>query len=125
MLPDTEGLHEIANTSSPDRVADIVFVHGLGGSSHATWRHGKEDGDDHFFWPEELGKELPACGVWSVGYEAGIIPWFGADGLPIEDRRINLAHKLTVKHIGNRPVIFITHSMGGLMVKALRITRND
>lgn len=119
MTPDTEGLHPIANIDRPDRVADIVFVHGLGGSSHKTWRHGKEGDSDHFFWPEELGDELPQCGVWSLGYEAGIIPWFGADGLPIEDRAVNLAHKLTTAGLGDRPVVFITHSMGGLMVKEI------
>lgn len=119
MMPDTEGLHAIANWENPDRVVDVVFVHGLGGSSHATWRYGKEGADDHFFWPIELGKELPQCGVWSLGYEAGIIPWFGADGLPIEDRAVNLAHKLTTKGLGDRPMIFITHSMGGLMVKEI------
>jgi pimeloyl-ACP methyl ester carboxylesterase len=119
MTPDTEGLHPIANTDLPDRVADVVFIHGLGGSSHATWRHGKEGEDGHFFWPAELAKELPQCGVWSLGYAAGIIPWFGADGLPIEDRAVNLAHKLTTKGLGDRTVIFITHSMGGLMVKEI------
>jgi len=119
MTPDTEGLHPIANTDRTDRVADIVFVHGLAGSSHATWRHGAEGRADHFFWPAELGGELPQCGVWSLGYEAGIIPWFGADGLPIEDRAVNLAHKLTTRGIGDRPLIFITHSMGGLMVKEI------
>lgn len=119
MTPDTEGLHPIANTDRQDRVADVVFVHGLGGSSHKTWRHGSIGSAEHFFWPEELGKELPQCGVWSLGYEAGIIPWFGADGLPIEDRAVNLAHKLTTRGLGDRPVIFITHSMGGLMVKEI------
>lgn len=119
MTPDTEGLHPIANTDRADRVADIVFVHGLGGRSHATWRHGSDGRADHFFWPTELGKDLPRCAVWSLGYEAGIVPWFGADGLPIEDRAVNLAHKLTLRGIGERPLIFITHSMGGLMVKEI------
>lgn len=119
MIPDTEGLHPIANTDQPDRLADVVFVHGLGGSSHKTWRYGSVSDPVHFFWPEELGKELPHCGVWSLGYQAEIIPWFGADGLAIEDRAVNLAHKLTTRGLGCRPVIFITHSMGGLMVKEI------
>ena len=108
MTPDTEGLHPIANTDRADRVADIVFVHGLGGSSHTTWRHGREGQEGHFFWPAELANELPQCAVWAVGYEAGIVPWFGADGLPIEDRAVNLAHKLTTGGLGERPLIFIT-----------------
>jgi len=57
MTPDSEGLHEIAITTNRGRKADIVFVHGLGGTSHGTWRPGKERRDGHFFWPEDLGKE--------------------------------------------------------------------
>ncbi len=71
MTPDSEGLHEIANMANKDRKVDIVFVHGLGGSSHGTWRHGKEGKAGHFFWPEELGKDLPHYGIWTVGYPAG------------------------------------------------------
>ena len=115
MIPDTEGLHPIANTDRKDRTADVIFVHGLGGGAHGTWQNGKAG----FFWPQELGNELPHCGVWSLGYEAGMVPWFGADGLPIEDRAVNLGHKLTTRNLGDRPIVFIAHSMGGLMVKEI------
>jgi hypothetical protein len=118
--PDTEGVHAIANTDNPGRRADIVFVHGLGGASHATWRHGNESQPDHFFWPEELGKELADCGIWSVGYAAGKTHWFSDEGLAIDDRAANLALKLSAKsdaNFGSRPMIFVTHSMGGLVVK--------
>lgn len=117
--PDTEGLHAIANTTRNDRVADIVFVHGLGGSSHKTWRHGEEGTRDHFFWPEELGKELPQCGMWSVGYPAGFTA-FGNPGMVIGQRGLSLADELRVNGVGStRPLLFVTHSMGGLVVKAL------
>lgn len=129
MTPDTEGLHPIANADKADRVADIVFVHGLGGSSHATWRHGKEGASDHFFWPEELGKELPQCGVWSFGYAAGFTQ-FGNPGMIIEMRAGNLAQQLALAEsspgvnagIGKRPLVFITHSMGGLVIKSLIVS---
>jgi pimeloyl-ACP methyl ester carboxylesterase len=120
VLPsDTEGVHRIANTERSDRVADIVFVHGLGGGSHNTWTHGKPGEPGHFFWPKELGRELPECGIWALGYEAGVLPWFGADGMPIEDRAVNLVHKLRTNCLGERPLVFVTHSMGGLMVKEI------
>ncbi len=126
MPPDTEGLHPIANTDRTDRVADIIFVHGLGGSSHKTWRHSVEGAADHFFWPEELAKELPQCGVWSFGYAAGFTQ-FGNPGMIIGKRATNFADQLVLAEsepgrnaeIGTRPLIFITHSMGGLVVKSL------
>lgn len=119
LAPDAEGVHPIANTDRAGRLADIVFVHGLGGGSHSTWRHGKLGDPGHFFWPAELGRDLPDFGIWSLGYEAGVVPWFGADGMPIEDRAVNLKHKLVNNGLGTLPLIFITHSMGGLMVKEI------
>jgi tetratricopeptide (TPR) repeat protein len=117
MTLDSEGLHPIANTDKPDRQADIVFVHGLGGFSHGTWRHGAQGRDGHFFWPEELGKELPQCGIWTVGYPAGLTAW-GKPGMIIEKRAGNLSQKLANAGVGTRPLLFITHSMGGLIVKS-------
>jgi hypothetical protein len=118
MTPDSDGLHEIANTTNRDRTADIVFVHGLGGSSHTTWRHGREGKAGHFFWPEELGRDLPNCGVWTVGYPAGFTA-LGKPGMIIEKRAGNLSQKLANAGLGARPLLFITHSMGGLVVKSL------
>lgn len=120
MTADSEGIHEIANTRDPCRKADIIFVHGLGGGSHSTWRYGKDGESDHFFWPDELGKKLTNCGVWSLGYSAGMNHWFSDEGLAIDDRAANVALKLASKEeagFGRRPLIFITHSMGGLVVK--------
>src|SRR5437660_799847 len=108
MIPDSEGLHPIANADKPVLQADIVFVHGLGGGSHSTWRHGTQGEPGFFFWPQALGQDLPQCAVWSLGYAAGISHWFGAPGMPIQDRARNLVLKLLNKGLGKRPLIFIT-----------------
>lgn len=117
-MTDTEGLHSICNTASGNRAADIVFVHGLGGSSHTTWCYGKLGKAGHFFWPQEIGQDLPDCGIWSIGYPAGITTW-GKPGMIISKRAGNLSQKLVNAGLGNRPLLFITHSMGGLVVKYL------
>ncbi len=118
MNDDVEGLHEVVNTRTPGRKADIVFVHGLGGSSHRTWRHGKPGEAEYFFWPEELGKDLPDCSVWTIGYPAGFSD-MGSPGTIIENRAGNLALKLANAGLGKLPLIFICHSMGGLVIKSL------
>jgi pimeloyl-ACP methyl ester carboxylesterase len=129
MTPDTEGLHPIANTDQSDRVADVIFVHGLGGSSHKTWRHGEKGAADHFFWPEELAKELPQCRIWSFGYAAGFTR-LGKPGMIIAKRAGNMGDQLALAEVrpgvsaelGERPLIFITHSMGGLALKSLIVS---
>lgn len=119
-MTDSEGLHEVANTSNPLRRADVVFVHGLGGGSHSTWRHSSPEKQDHFFWPAELGADLPECGVWTVGYPAGVGA-LGAPGMIMEKRAGNLTQKLANAGFGHRPILFVTHSMGGLVVKSLLV----
>jgi hypothetical protein len=119
MPEDSEGLYEIANAADGSRRADIVFIHGLRGSSHETWQYKGRTEAENFFWPAALGKDLPDCAIWTVGYPAGLTETFGAPGMIIEKRAGNLALKLANAGLGDRPLIFITHSMGGLIVKAL------
>lgn len=118
-LADREGVFAISTTAKQDRVADLVFVHGLGGGSHGTWRYGKEGDEDHFFWPEELAQDLPQCRVWTVGYDADVLRASGK-GMVIGLRGLSVASLFESYGIGaSKPVIFICHSMGGLVVKAL------
>ena len=121
MTSDRKGVHEIANTKNPERVVDIVFIHGLGGSSHATWRYGNEGDADHFFWPNEIGKSRPQYGVWTFGYAAGFTH-LDNPGICIELRAGNLARQLVLSGVGERPLIFVTHSMGGLVIKSLIVS---
>jgi hypothetical protein len=118
----TDGVHPIGDIKEGDtRIADIVFVHGLTGRSHETWEHGERGKDAYFFWPEELAKDMPKCGVWSVGYPTGLVK--GAKmGACIERIATNLVLPMANRELGKYPLIFITHSMGGLVVKALIVS---
>lgn len=117
---DSEGVHEIANTTISERKADIIFIHGLGGSSHSTWRFSSPRKKDHFFWPVELGLDLPNCGIWCIGYPAGFSA-MGPIGMAIEKRAGNIAQKMANSGLGQRPIFFISHSMGGLIIKSLLV----
>jgi hypothetical protein len=68
-----------------------------------------------------LGEDFPDVGIWSLGYEVEPFRWKG-NSMPLADRATNVLDLLDSYGIGDRPIIFITHSMGGLLVK--QILRN-
>jgi hypothetical protein len=105
----------VSNTGRPDRVGDVVFIHGLDGDARATWTApDMADG----FWPGWLGAELYLVGIWSVSYEVRSSSWTGYS-MALVDRARNVLDLLAGKEIGTRPVVFVVHSFGGLVVKQM------
>jgi predicted alpha/beta hydrolase family esterase len=109
------GLKKVSNYDKTDRIGDVIFVHGLDGDAQATWQ---AEGTPENFWPAWLGQDLPNIGIWSLGYEISSLAWKGSD-MPLADRATNTLVQLDVNNIGKRPLVFITHSLGGLLVKQM------
>jgi tetratricopeptide (TPR) repeat protein len=119
-------LHPISGCDNPNRRADVIFVHGLGGDSSGTWRSSKDDASS---WPHWLAAAEPTVGVWSLGYAASpskwprVLGWFGArwrdagHAMSLPDRAVQVLDLLALKRLGERPLFFICHSLGGLLVK--------
>ncbi|KAK7291130.1 hypothetical protein RIF29_06038 [Crotalaria pallida] len=113
---------------------DVVFVHGLCGGPYKTWRiaEGKsstthalvekideEAGKLGTFWPGEwLSSDFPEARLFTLKYKTNLTQWSGAS-LPLQEVSSMLLEKLVAAGIGNRPVVFVTHSMGGLVVKQI------
>ncbi|KAL5001151.1 hypothetical protein BDV10DRAFT_199407 [Aspergillus recurvatus] len=106
---------------APDALVDIVFVHGLNGHPHRTWTSSKTG----TFWPVDLLPDvLSSCRVriLSYGYNANVTSF--TDGAS-KDRILNhsetlaasLAANRTIRDCTERPIIFVCHSLGGLVVK--------
>lgn len=110
-------LIQILNCDIAERLGDVIFIHGLGGNARGTW-HPQEKQDDDNFWPLWLGQELSDVGIWSLGYAVEPFRWKG-ETMPLVDRATSTLALLDSYDIGKRPLIFIAHSLGGLLVKQM------
>jgi len=94
-------------------LVDVVFLHGIEGDPIKTWTNEKGG-----FWPAWLAEESEELAVWSVGYEASASKWTGT-AMPLFDRAHNILAQLKAAGIGDRPICWVTHSMGGVLVKQM------
>ncbi|KAI9118528.1 hypothetical protein K1719_010860 [Acacia pycnantha] len=124
------------NRSSDEKTPplDVVFVHGLRGGPYKSWRLAEdksptksslvekidqETGKLGSFWPGEwLSDDFPDARLFTLKYKTNLTQWSGAS-LPLQEVSSMLLEKLLAAGIGDRPVIFVTHSMGGLVVKQI------
>lgn len=94
--------------------ADLVFVHGLMGGALSTWSH-----SNGFVWPVAACDEFATVRVISVDYTASPSRW-SKGSLSIPEYAKSLGDLLHHNGVGNeRPVFFVCHSLGGLIVKEM------
>ncbi len=120
-------LHRIGKSSDAPRV-DVIFIHGLGGDAFGTWRFGT---DEESSWPHWLAADAPEAAVWSLGYAASptilarllrIVRRGDRDSgyaMALPDRARQVLDALVLDGLGDRPLILIGHSLGGLLAKQI------
>jgi pimeloyl-ACP methyl ester carboxylesterase len=116
-------LVSISNCDNADRIADVIFVHGLGGNALGTWHPNGNIHDDKF-WLSWLGDDIKNIAIWSLSYEVEPFLWRGQT-MPLVDRATNVLAVLDSFNIGQFPLFFVTHSLGGLLVKQMLRHAND
>lgn len=117
-----EGLQKIARCGDNLRVFDVVFVHGLGGDSWTTWMADVDKIET--FWPSWLADIFPRAGLWTLGYAAKGSKW-QEESMPLADRGTQILDLLVNEGIGERPLVFVTHSMGGIIAKQILRSAGD
>ncbi len=127
-------LHKISGCDNAGRKADVVFIHGLGGDPFETWRFGDADNTS---WPHWLGAEFEDVGVWSLGYAASPTKWLrfrnvisrlsrdAGYSMALPDRARQVLDLMGQQSLGQRPLLLICHSLGGLLAKQTLRTSND
>ncbi|KAH8646250.1 hypothetical protein BX600DRAFT_555942 [Xylariales sp. PMI_506] len=116
------GIHELYKPSNGVPEVDIVAVHGLNGNVRQTWTS-KNTGRCWLDDPEFLPKYLPNARVLSWGYNASFSSLTGAT--PSQEMihhhaqtlvaNLSAQRQLTGTH--DKPIIFLCHSLGGIVVK--------
>ncbi|KAM0361995.1 hypothetical protein ACHAPK_011591, partial [Fusarium culmorum] len=111
----------------PDADVDICFVHGLTGNRTSTWTARGQPAP----WPKTLlPSELPKACILTYGYDAYVVSKSVASSNRLIDHAMNLLTDLTNdrrhRNASGRPLIFVVHSLGGLVCKeAILLSRNN
>lgn len=119
-----------------ERKVDIIFVHGLGCSSRMTW---SKNHDLDYFWPLKFLPSEPEIGdarILTFGYNANFRPGSGKNSMSVLDFAKGLLYDLKYAtdepvpeledlRLGEKLIIFVVHSMGGLIVKEAYMQGKD
>ncbi|KAF2012750.1 hypothetical protein BU24DRAFT_395880 [Aaosphaeria arxii CBS 175.79] len=100
---------------------DIVAIHGLNGNAYTTWQH-----ENGVLWLRDLLPScLPGSRVFTYGYPSEV---FCSNSVAtLRDYSRNLLSSLaTLSEDKQRPIIFVCHSLGGIVCKqALVLAHED
>lgn len=104
-------------------IVDICFVHGLFGDRDSTWAAEK----DQEPWPQKiLAKELGyEANLFTYGYDAYLFRRLPSGSSKLREHAEDLLTRLTAHRekygTTGRPLIFVVHSLGGLLCKVALI----
>ncbi|KAH0613051.1 uncharacterized protein H6S33_009431 [Morchella sextelata] len=122
-------LRELYNPPGTEPTVDIVFVHGLNplntqDFAEKTWTHA-----NGALWPRDiLPSNVPECRILLFGYNSNVA--FDVSNQGIKDHANTLLDRLgrnrkVTENSKTRPIIFVGHSLGGLVIKQALINATN
>lgn len=117
------GMFILEDKSSEEaNVVDVVAIHGLGGHYLHTWTATDAKGNPSVWLRGFLPHQLPNARIMSYGYDSTV--QFNKSVAGISDFATQLLEDLRSwrksREEEGRPIIFICHSLGGIIVKQAR-----
>ena len=113
-------------------VMDVVFIHGLKGGPFDTWRtdectwsYTPPERTVASYWPAcWLSKDLPEARLLALSYPSTF--WETERSVhPIEEQANIIRKSLRQAGVGDRPVVFVCHSLGGLIIKEMLVQAEE
>ncbi|KAF2848626.1 hypothetical protein T440DRAFT_500299 [Plenodomus tracheiphilus IPT5] len=113
--------HKLSDESNDLNGVDIVAIHGLNGDAYTTWQH--ENGT---LWLRDLlPVSLPGSRVFTYGYPSELF-WSSSVATLRDYSRNLLVSITTVSQEKQRPIVFVCHSLVGIVCKqALVLAHED
>lgn len=118
------GLFELSDKQS-SKTVDVVAIHGLQGHAYKTWEH--ENGS---LWLRDfLPAGVPFARIFTFGYESTVA--FSNSVAKLEDKALDLLNRLSAERKSDgaakdgRPIVFICHSLGGIILKKALILAHE
>lgn len=98
----------------------VVFVHGILSSGETCWKNANGT-----YWPELLQNEesLPGVGIYVYTYQTGFFSGTYSLGDVVDDLKERLFNVDEVISQQRQQIVFVCHSMGGLVVRKLLVQR--
>ncbi|KAF8522705.1 hypothetical protein BU17DRAFT_34923, partial [Hysterangium stoloniferum] len=109
------GIKELSPGTSP--TIDIVAIHGFDGHREASWT-----ADNGQLWLRDfLPQTIPTARIWSYGYDAYTENASSQQTLHghAKDFLAKLSMYREADRTTRRPIIFIAHSLGGIILKSV------
>ena len=101
----------------PQQSTSVVFVHGILSSGETCWRH-----DNGSYWPELLKNEpeLAPLGIYVFTYQTGVFSGSYRLGDIVDALK---EHMRLDGVLESNQLIFVCHSMGGIVVRKFIVER--